>query len=84
MKSAAVHLMFLLSVVLRMHAVRPMARGQKASFHLENNPSYFNIGGVLSTNDSESHFSTTIAVRVQFAYARVESIMLLCHANLLE
>lgn len=27
-----------------------------------NNPTFYNIGGVLSTNDSEAHFSTTIAV----------------------
>lgn len=27
-------------------------------------PSYYNIGGVLSNNESESHFATVIAVSV--------------------
>lgn len=35
---------------------------QKSSAENDNNPTYYNIGGVLSTNDSEAHFSTTIAV----------------------
>ena len=34
---------------------------QKASG--ADNPSYYNIGGVLSSNESETHFATTIAVR---------------------
>lgn len=32
------------------------------------NSSYYNIGGVLSTNESESHFSTTIAVSIFLYY----------------
>lgn len=28
------------------------------------NPAYYNIGGVLSNNDSEFHFQETIAVRI--------------------
>lgn len=30
----------------------------------DNNPKFFNIGGVLSNNGSEDHFRDTIAVRV--------------------
>lgn len=35
---------------------------QRPSLGNDNNPSVFNIGGVLSTSESEDHFRDTIAV----------------------
>lgn len=35
---------------------------QKPSTQNDNNPTEFNIGGVLSNNESEDHFRDTIAV----------------------
>lgn len=37
-------------------------------FFLFNNPSTYNIGGVLSDNHSEEHFRTTIAVSSLLLY----------------
>lgn len=35
---------------------------QRPTLNDNNNPTLFNIGGVLSTSDSEDHFRDTIAV----------------------
>lgn len=57
-------------LLLAVQTDRPMVLAQKSYSH-ENNPSFFNIGGVLSTNDSETHFSTIISVRISVGVGSV-------------
>lgn len=50
----------LLHLIIFLHI--KLAIMQKPSTLNDNNPTEFNIGGVLSNNDSEDHFRDTIAV----------------------
>lgn len=48
-----------LLVILKLNWINGTAGSSSGN---DNSPTYYNIGGVLSSNQSELHFSTTISV----------------------
>lgn len=62
-------MIFVESLILIL-AIIESVKLQKPSQQHDNNPSFYNIGGVLSNNDSATHFHDTIAVSFYRFYSK--------------
>lgn len=65
-------MIFIEAIILVLACVHSV-KLQKASQLDNNNPSFYNIGGVLSSNDSATHFHDTIAVSFFFSIQTIFS-----------
>lgn len=57
---------FLLIILFFISIRKVLLQKQSSNNGENNNPSVYNIGGVLSGNESEAHFETTISVILFF------------------